>query len=186
LLGQRDGLCALGAGAMKGEREADEIMAKQMAGRLETLRQIRHPGAGARRVMRFAEQMHGAGMRHDQREDRLEQAGLAGAVQPEQAEGFGGAHGERDIVEDGRRAVAEPEPFDRDGRRRCLDHRRCRRKCGALRMPSATSPHGPAIGEALSGPASGFMLTTRGVGPQAPRPRIATALDYTTRRLPNG
>jgi chorismate mutase len=96
------------------ERQADEIVARQMARRLEALRQVGKVRAAAGQVMRFAEDPDRPGLRGDQHPDRLQEAGLAGAVPTDQAERLALPHRERDVLERRRRAVAHGEPFDRD------------------------------------------------------------------------
>jgi hypothetical protein len=181
LLGECGGAGALCPAAVKGERQADELVAGQVTGRLEALRQIGEPGARTRQVVRLAEQTHGAGLRRSQHQDRLEQAGLARPVQPEQAEGLVPVYGQRDGLEDGRAAIAHAQPVDFDRRWGGLDHGSRGRSRGASRTDPTPGRLGRASAEETPIKLwSGSMLVTRYARPRG-QPLRASLHDCITR-----
>jgi hypothetical protein len=117
LPGEHGGGMAAGLELIERQRQTHEILPGEVAGRLKALRQIGEARPAARCLVRFAEQAHGAAEGRHQHQDRLEQRGLAGAVQADQAEGLARLDGQRDAVQNLRPAVAGAKSPNLDRRR---------------------------------------------------------------------
>jgi hypothetical protein len=131
-------------------------------------------------AVRLAEQTDRAGIRRCQHQDRLEQAGLAGAVQPEQTEDLAPAHRQRDVLEDGRGAAAQAQALDLDRPRGGLDH-------GSRGQTGGAHPRaGPAPGPRRERRARAVMEIDARHAPSKRRPRSAAVRDCIIRHLTKG